>query len=376
MLRRKSCSVDEGRTRIKVLQVVNGMNIGGIQSFIMNLYRGIDKSLFDFVFLTYTQENCHYREEIEKTGGRLISIASGRNNSRIKHLCQLNAVIKRERPTVVHCHTYFDAAWVMLVAKHNGVPIRITHSHTTHGYFLKHKFIHSLLAMMIRRSSNVMLACGKDAGMSLFKKQCFKIVNNGIELEKFKYSEKDRIKIRKELRIDDATIVIGHVGRFSKEKNQVFLINLLKRLIQGEKSYKILLLGEGETKAFVQKNAQKNDLMNNVEFLGSVEDSFCYYNAFDYYVFPSIYEGFPVSLIEAQANGLPIIASSSIDSSSKINDNVIYLDLNGGLNKWVDTIIKLSPNRCVPKKKLALFSVENTVSCMEKIYSTRIGGQA
>ena len=131
----------EKRSKIKVIHVVNSMNIGGVETFLLNLYNNIDRSKIDFVFLTNKSGRYDYQDEIEKNGGRFIKIDSPSKGRRLKHLIQLNDVLKIEKPDVVHCHTYFDAVSVMLVARFRKVPIRITHSHTTEGFNLRHKNI-------------------------------------------------------------------------------------------------------------------------------------------------------------------------------------------------------------------------------------------
>ncbi len=360
------------RKKKKILQVVNCMNIGGIETFILNLYKNIDRDKYEFIFLTNKPGKYDYQESVEKMGGKFIRINTTDSGlkRRLLHLQQLNKVMRREKPDVVHCYTYFDAASVMTVAKHNKIPIRITHSHTAQGFMLGRNYLHTLLAWLIRKKSTVMLSCGPDAGLALYKKPVFTILNNGIDLNSFKFDNEKRNKIRKEIGLKETDIVIGHIGRLADVKNHSFIIRIAQYLKEkGLNEYKFVFVGDGPLMQQLQNDVNKKKVQENVIFLGGRSDVSDLYNAFDLFLFPSIYEGLPMALIEAQANGLPIIASSSIDKSTKINSNFKFIDLEDDIKDWINAIKKYHNKRISPKKNLEKYSILNTVKEIEKLYA-------
>lgn len=362
-----------GRKKKKVIQVVNSMNIGGIETFILNLYKNIDRDKFEFVFLTNKLGRYDYQDDIEKMGGRFVRIDTPDSGlgRRFLHMKQLNTVIKREKPDAIHCHTYFDTASVMIIAKHNRVPVRITHSHTAQGFGLRRKVLHDILAWMIRRYSTVLLACGNEAGLALYKKRCFAVLNNGIDLGRFKYDGHIRKTKREKLGFGRNDKIIGHVGRFVEVKNHSFMMEIAKNLIeQGYTDYKFVFVGDGPLRKDIEERIRKNGMQDNIVILGNRDDVSELYNAFDAFVFPSLYEGMPMALIEAQANGLPVIASSSIDPKSKLNDNFEFLNLDDGAEHWANEIINVNKKRQKPSERIEEYSIQKTVARIEEIYES------
>lgn len=356
--------------KIKVLHVNNSMNIGGIETSIMNAYRRIDRSRFDYVFITYKKGRYDFQEEIEKLGGKIVRVSAPGRKTRLRHLLDVHKIIRLERPDVVHCYTYFDSASVMLVARFNRVPIRVTHSHIAEGFPLSRKLLHNFLAWIIRKNANVMLACGNDAGMALYKKPCFRVLRNGINLADFSYNSELRRKIRKELNIANNEIVIGHVGRLADVKNHKFLLEIARHIIKQNKNYKFFFVGDGPLKGEIEKKIKRYHLERNVFLLGGRSDVACLYNAFDLIVFPSLYEGLSMTLIEAQANGLPVIASSSIDLESKLNDNFEFLNLDDGAERWTNEIMDINKKRQKPSRQIEEYSIEKIVARIEEIYES------
>ncbi len=353
----------------KILQINHSMDIGGIESFIMNLYRNIDRNKYEFVFLVDIEGKYDYQDEIEKMGGRFVRIDRTGHGNRFNHLLQLNRVIKKERPDVVHCYTYFDAASVMLVAKHNKVPVRITHSHTTQGFGLRRKTLHNILAWIIRKCSTVLLACGNEAGLALYKKECFTVLNNGIDLDSFKFDRTIREKKRKEMGLNKNEKVIGHIGRFAEVKNHSFILDIARELIkQGHADYKFILIGDGPLRKEIEEKIRKKGLQNNVILLGNRSDVSELYSMFDMFIFPSLYEGMPMALIEAQANGLTIISSSNVPTESKINSNFSFVDLDKGANYWANLICHANTTHINPDDKINEYSVKTMVSKITSIY--------
>ena len=354
------------KEKLKVLQVVNSMNVGGLETFIMNLYRNIDRSKFEFVFLANVPGKYDYQDEIEKMGGRIVRIETPTKWNRIKHLRQLNKVIKQLKPDVIHCHTYYDAFNVMLVSQHNHVPVRITHSHTTFGYNLNHRILRNMMSGLIRKKSNVLLACGKEAGLALYKKDDFVVLPNGIEIDKFGYNNTKREQLRKKMNIRPDEIVIGHVGRLVEVKNHKFLLDIAEKL-KDKKQYRFIFVGDGPLKGDIKKIIKQCHL-ENVLLLGNVNNTSELYNVFDIFVFPSIYEGIPLALIEAQANGLPIIASNTIDNAVNVSGNIDFLSLSAPKAEWITLIENKAGKRSNNKIYDNRYDISKIVEKIEYIY--------
>ena len=299
-------------------------------------------------------------------GGRFVKIDSVKPGKRIRHLIQVNNAIKRERPDVVHCHTYFDSATVMLAAKHNHVKIRITHSHTTEGCSLGRKALHSFLALIIRCASTDLVACSKEAGNALYKKGDFKIIDNGIDVQKFLFDASKRNKYRKEFGFSDSDIVIGHVGRLVKIKNHEYLLKILKEL--DDFRYKMAFVGDGELRKHLEDEARRGGINERVLFLGNKSDVGDMYNMFDIFLFPSIYEGLGMVLVEAQANGLPIVASSVVPAIVKMNPNVVFKKLSDDTRSWRDAVLMMDKTRIAPSEKIWEYSIDGVVKSLERLY--------
>ena len=359
------------REKIKIMEVVNSMNIGGIEMFLMRIVRNLkDNKNYEFVFLTNKPGEYYYEKELNGLGARFIRIKPPKKMSRIKHLIELRKVLKAEKPDIIHCHTYFDAASVMLVAKQLKIKTRITHSHTAEGKTIGRKLLHTTLSRIIRKKSTKLIACSKEAGEALYGKNAsYEIMPNMIDTDNAKYNEKMRSKIRKSLGIKDNEIVIGHVGRLAEVKNHKFLIEIFNEIKKQYKNYKMLFVGDGELRHELETQIKKHGYNKDIILLGNRSDVMDILNALDIFVFPSIYEGLPTVLIEAQDNGLPIVASSSISHESKINNNFEFVDLEKGAKHWSDVIINTNKGRIKPSKEIEKYSTISIVKQIEAIYN-------
>ena len=219
------------------------------------------------------------------------------------------------------------------------------------------------------------IACSLQSGKFLYYGN-FDVVNNGIDLNKFAYSEQFRNEIRKQYQIKSNEKVIGHVGRFVDVKNHNFIIDILKKISDSNYEVKLLLVGDGPNMHDIKEKVKKYHLLDNVIFVGNVSDSYKYYSAMDLLFFPSLYEGIPLTLIEAQANGLSIVASNKIDEKVKLTDKIVFFDLNDNVESII-LLIKNSlsnSNHIINFNKLlnSDYSIHKTVKKLENIYSGKV----
>lgn len=334
---------------LRVLHCVYGMNRGGIETFIMNVYRNIDRSKIQFDFLVHTKQKCHYDDEIKSLGGRIFYIPS-RREGLIKNLYKINEFFKKHNEyRIIHVHrSSLSDINVLKIAKKHGIPYRIIHGHSTRtDGNLIHDILHKINKLFIKNYANIFFACSNSAAKWMYTKKIYKnrlyqVINNGIEVEKFSFNRKIRELKRKEFGIENDKFVIGHVGRFHPVKNHDFLIDVFKEIYGQDKKTILLLVGDGELKTKIENKIKKEGLNNNVIFAGVRSDVNEILQAIDIFVFPSIYEGFPVTLVEAQTSGLPCVVSDSITKEVKLTDKMFFLTLSK--TEWVNKILQIKAN--------------------------------
>ena len=324
---------------IRVLQVVTIMNRGGLETMLMNYYRQIDRKKVQFDFMVHREERGHYDDEIESLGGKIYRMPQIRPGNYRKYFNLLNEFFSNHNEyKVVHSHNNENSSFVLRSAKRYNIPCRIAHSHLSDlGIDIKLPF--RLYARFnMKDNPTKYFACSKNAGKWLFGEQReITVLNNAVNVSDFKYSEQIRNQIRKELKIEDQ-LVIGHIGRFNKQKNHEFLIDIFRVVREKYPDAILLLVGEGHLRTEIERKVDKLGLSSNVKFLGVREDIAQLMQAMDLFLFPSLFEGLPVVLVEAQAAGLNCIVSDSITSETDITGRIQFMNLNDPLTEWVRRI--------------------------------------
>lgn len=356
---------------IRILYVNGGlMNRGGIESYMMNYYRHFDRSKVQIDFVVHDAGGYgYYDDEIKQLGGH-IYVLPQKSKSPFVYARKLKQILQNGDYKIIHTHMDAMGAWVLKTAKDCGIPIRIAHSHNTQHltnnkiklFFLEHA------RKSINKYATHRMACSEVAGQWLFGDAEFEIVRNAIDVERFAYNEQMRKKIRKEWGIKENEFLIGHVGRFDTQKNHIFLANVFNELKNDFVNVKMMLIGEGHLQKSV-KQIVKND--SRVIFTGAREDVFNFYNAFDLFVLPSLFEGLGIVSIEAQVNGCPNLLSSKIPNETDISGNVKFIPLQR--NTWKDKISEFIQNR-LPRCSAAFdiyksgYSIEIEAQKLQNIY--------
>ena len=215
----------------RVLHVVPNMNIGGLETFIMNIYRNIDKNKIQFDFLEHYKEESAYDKEIIKLGGRIYHFSLRNDNNIFKYIINLNKFFKKHQEyQIIHCHMESIGALFFLIAKMHGVKVRIGHAHTNSTNKDLKGFIKKIISKPFKYTTTINLACSDEAGKYLFKNKKYTVIPNAINLEKFQYDSNLRENLRKSLGIKNE-FVIGHVGRLDDAKNQLFLIEVFNKFL-------------------------------------------------------------------------------------------------------------------------------------------------
>lgn len=353
---------------------------GGQEMFIINILNAIDKEGMTIDWLTpYCCSNFQYKKIVENNGGNVFcfDLKFLPSCERFKIIKPLNDFLKNHNYDVVHVHSGSTTVLmiVSIIARINNVPKIIIHSHSG-GYkkTIRYYLLKLVSYYIFKLFPTDYFACSEVAARWKFADSIIndklQIIKNGIDLIKFLPDEGVRKKYRAKLSISFDTIVLGHVGRFSYQKNQEFLVNILSVLREMNVKAKLLLIGEGEDYQFIHDLVEKKGLNHRVSFIRTCSNVSDYMQAMDVFVLPSRWEGLPIVGIEAQAAGLPIVLSDLVTKEMKISDKVEYLPLDC-INDWVKMIIDYSAE---PKRnnieimKSSGYDINLTAAKIRKIY--------
>ncbi|MCA1061471.1 glycosyltransferase family 1 protein [Rossellomorea aquimaris] len=327
----------------RILHIVGAMNRAGTETMLMNLYRNINHHEIQFDFVSYSEEKAHYDHEIIELGGKVIRL------SQTGSIMELYQAIKQNGPyEAVHSHTLFHCGIASAAAYLAGVKIRISHAHTTEDNeegLVRRMYI-TAMRKMIKVFSTHLLACSKEAGEYLFgagaaHQSNYSYFPNVIEFEKLLTcppSLFNQFKIEEGL---GKSIVIGHIGRFIPAKNHDFLLDVMKSLIKRNPNCKLLLVGEGDLKKHIEKRIENEGLKESIRLVGIREDIGTMLHSMDVFVFPSLYEGLGLVLLEAQASGLPCVVSEAIQPEADLQIGLVtQLQLRDGPEVWAGAIVE------------------------------------
>ena len=329
---------------IRIAQIIGKWVGGGVEAVVMNYYRHIDRDKIQFDFICDDDSTNIPYEEIKSLGGKVILIPPYQKV--FKYHKELKRVLKEGNYKIVHSHINTLSVFSLWAAKSAKVPIRIAHSHSTTNKKEKKK---NLLKQILRPFSKLFatdyMCCSELAGRWLFGNKTYDqgkvyLLNNAIDLDKFKYDEKIRKDKRKELGIKDDTLVIGHIGRFVEQKNHRFLIDIFNKVHKEKTNSVLLLAGQGPLMNEIKEKVNNLGLTNNVLFLGQRNDANELYQAFDVFLLPSLYEGLGMVLIEAQVSDLPCIASTEVPKEVAITNLVTFINLSFSPDFWSEKIKK------------------------------------
>lgn len=327
---------------IRVLQIIGDVVGGGVETVIMNYYRYIDKTKIQFDFVVHKGALPQYITQVKNYGGKVYEITSYKSNI-LKYTYEIYKIIKENNYEIVHSNMNSLSGFPLFAAYLAGAKVRILHNHTTDNPAEGIRTIAKrILRPFARLFANQYLACSKLAAEWMYGKNSVTngkvtIINNAIDLEKFKFNKEKREKLRKKLGIENC-FVIGHVGRFVKTKNHEFLIEIFNEVLKQKNNAKLLLIGDGNLKSLIEAKVQNLGIEKAVIFLGVRNDVADLYNVMDGFVFPSFYEGLGMVVIEAQVNGLPVIASNVISTEAIVSDNVELFSLQHSLKDWCNEI--------------------------------------
>ncbi len=370
---------------VGVLHVLGGTNLGGAESRIMDLYRHIDRNKVQFDFLVHTGREGYFDKEIKELGGRIYRVPRFRLYNYFTYKKAVKAFFQAHREyQVIQGHMTSTASIYLPAAKNAGIPVTIAHARSA-GV---DKGIKGIATRILRKNlwkkADFLFTCSKIAGVSVFGKKAVEqgktlFVPNAIDCKEFEYNESTRKKVREKLGIADQ-YVIGHVGRFHYAKNHEYLLRIFaalckesRKIDEACKGFVLLLLGEGGGMQAAKTLAGELGIEDKVYFLGNQGNVSDYYQAMDYFVYPSRFEGLPGTIVEAQCSGLKCVMSDTICEEVAVTDLVHTMSIEENPDKWADYIaktMKYDRRDRVQEMQKAGFDVCAQAERMEKFYTT------
>lgn len=334
---------------IRVLHVLGTTNLGGAESRIMELYRAIDKEQVQFDFLVHSTQDGHYSEEIRKLGGKIYTLPRFKVYNYLKYKKSVdNFFHNHPEFQAVQGHMTSTASIYLPIAKKvyekNGKKLlTIAHARSAGVDQGMKGRITKFIRKNLKKKAQYCFTCSKEAGIAVYGEDWVQqgkvwTIPNAIDVNRFRFQESIRDEVRKELGIHDK-FVIGHVGRFGFMKNHTYLVDIFAELCKQREDMMMVLIGKGEQEAAVHEKLQLLGLSDKVLFLGNRYDVERYYQAFDYFVFPSIFEGLPGSVVEAQAAGLRCLISDKITKEVCLTKLASLRSIEENPKQWADEIL-------------------------------------
>ena len=327
---------------IRILHVLGGLKRGGAESFVMNLYRSVDREKIQFDFVIHTKDHGDFYDEIIALGGNVYHCPRYVGHNHFSYKRWWRKFLKNHPEyRVVHSHVRSTAAIYLKMAKKMG-RVTISHSHSTSSGKGIASIAKNVMQYPIRHIADYLFACSLESGIWLFGKKAvhserFKVLKNVIDLDKCSFNPAIRAQYREEMNLEDKTVFI-HVGRLHPAKNHSFLLSLFKEVQKDNPKALLLIVGDGELKSEIESLISELDLDACVEMLGSRGDVDNLLQVADCFLFPSLWEGVPLTVIEAQAAGLPCFVSDKVTEDVAVSELVTRLPIDNGIFEWVKCI--------------------------------------
>ena len=335
---------------IRVLQVVGALKIGGAETMLMNLYRQIDRDSVQFDFLVYNEEETPYTDLVRKLGGRIFYINEKYVRNPILYYYKIKEICEKYGPfAAIHAHMDSHNAIPITFARFLKIPIRISHSHTTIRKVQKGLFrrIYIFISgFLINLNSTKRISCGEEAGKSLYGKKSFDVIYNPIDIDSFCNVPDDIIiSLKKQWGMPEKKAVLGMVGRLSVEKNHMLMLDVADLIKKQRLDFLFVVAGDGPLRKDLEQKIKERELENYVKLLGNIKEIPVFLKCINLLFMPSIYEGFPVSLIEAQASGVNAVISDSITKEADLKMGLIHpCALDASASVWLKIICEVLSN--------------------------------
>ena len=364
----------EKQKPIRIAQVIGKLNAAGVESVMNNYYRNLDHSKIQFDFIIDADSNCKPPKELIEMGAKYYVIPPYQKLP--AHIKALVKLFRKNHYPIVHSGMNTLAVFSLFAAWLAKVPVRINHNHSTAD---KGEGKRIILKYALKPFAKIFatdyFACSEFAGRWLFGNRTYNkgkvlVLNNAIDLDRFSFDPKKRAEIRSDYNIAPDSLVVGHVGRFMPQKNHAFLLKIFCQLLKKRPDSVLMLVGDGELRKDIQAEVKRLNISDKVIFIDPTTNVSDYYMAMDVFCFPSIFEGLGLVAIEAQAAGLPVIASKAVPDEADITDEIVHLSLDNSCKKWADAIIRFSQtdrNRQLDLEN-SKFNIKKESAKLERFY--------
>ena len=368
------------RTRRKILHIVGCMSRGGVETWLMHILRNIDRNQFELHFFVNSQVECAYDKEILSLGGRIHY--GGHPGNPVRYAREFAEVVREHGPfDALHSHVYWFSGFVAWLGHRAGIPIRIAHSHTAvsvRAWKAHRRTYQGLMRWLIARYATHKIGVSRQAGEALFGHRSakpYKLLHYGMDFRPY-LQQQPVEKLKECFGIPPARKIVGHVGRFVRVKNHAFIVDFFDRLIANGVDAHLLLVGDGPLAPAVKAQVEARALSERCTFAGLQADVAPFFSAMDVFVLPSLWEGLPLVSFEAQAAGVPVIASTAVpDEVSAIPRLVERLPLSDGADGWAAVVSRTlaEPSRRRGDEPLLLqassFGLPACLQVLNSIYS-------
>ena len=325
---------------VRILQIIGSLERGGAETFLVNLYRNIDRTKIQFDFAIYNEpsEIGYYKEVIE-LGGKVF-ILPPKSKGILYNFRVIKKIVRNNNYRMVwrytdNCYGAID----LLAARFAGSEETVLNSRSSYAEGTLQLIMHHMLRPFLPLFVTKKYACGIQAGKWMFGRHSFEVINNGIEVEKFQYSGEIRNQYRQKFGLLEK-VVIGHIGRFYPVKNHKLIIEIYEKFRENVSNSALVLVGTGELFPQIQQLVKEKGLEEDILFLGSRSDVPEMLQMMDVFIMPSLFEGFPRAFLEAQAAGLPCVVSSAISEEVDVTGNVSFVDLDAPIEAWADKLVE------------------------------------
>lgn len=366
--------------KIKVLLIAASLKIGGAEKVARDISLYAPLGRYEFHYVVFGDSIGAYESQVQEKGHKVFHFPEPSKNY-LRFLWNLLSLMKENKYQIVHAHNMFNCGLTMLAAAMAGVPVRIVHSHSAlnNGGGIVKQIYEAVMRFLILSCGTDYIACSTAAGKRLFGNKVFeqkvRLILNGIDVQLFAYDQSKREQIRCQHSLQDC-FALGHAGHLAEVKNQSFLLDLMPLILEKQPDAVLLLLGEGEDRPMLEQKIRDMHLEDHVVMTGNVTNVADYLSAMDVFVFPSLFEGMPLSILEVQANGLPCVISDSVPADVFVTDLIHPMFLAEPKAKWAETI-------CSQKRKdmdgynermrHSDYTVENAMAKIYQIYEKGTG---
>ena len=362
--------------QIRVIHCLGRLDTGGAETLFMNVVRKVDKTKMQFDILLFDDKEGFYDKEAQKLGVHFYYTPSMKKAGIFKYVKEMILFFKSQKVDVVHSHMDWQGGFIAYAAHKAGVKKIVIHSHAKQLLFEQnviYKYMIKLNQCLIKKYATTLCACSREAGESLFGQEQFQIITNGIDMQRYIEPNLEVIeRLKREFHIGEKDIILGNVGSFSENKNQQFLIELLEELLVHNSTYKLVLVGDGETRKRLENYTKQKGISDNVIFAGVRSEISEFMHLFDVFLFPSKLEGLGIVAVEAQACKCKCILSDTIPKEVDLKlGNVKYVSLENKM-KWLEEIVGIHEGEDIniddSEIESSIFNIKNTVRQLEQMY--------